>query len=325
MKKIKKYLISFSIVSLSAVLVFQVTAIKTNSKIVPDINQPVIYQVKASANSVEKEALVEIATTISDDVDSDTKDTVTPAAIVSDSKAVSAMEPQKTVITKENAKADETAKTQTIQKNAAVASSEPKQIFPGIIYDEEKQLLYGPDGRGLLLIGYDYDLDQQLFYSAINPWQRNFGYNKLFDQYANLLNILFDTRCIYFNYNGTDWMIQLWRGIYGITSGAEVGIYTKSPLIPGQYDCASDENNLYMDLEVYKDGKLYFTRPAMYHWWQTGFFLGDIVSPNDLNIKSTITFKDQEMTNAFVEALSKDEALSDVYYTVNGINVSIDW
>ena len=314
MKKAKKNLFSLAIVSLAVFMAFQVAIIKSNSQNASGIAEPDAFLVKAASQT-------EDAATV-----------VVKASVPSETRAVLPIALKvKTTVNNNTAAVSVTAKPQGInalaaKETAAVASNGPKQVFPGIIYDEENGLLYGPNGKGLLNIGFDYDLNQKLFYSAINGWQRNFGYTKTYDVLAPLTNILFQTRMIYFTYGGLDWMIQLWKGQYGITSGAEVGVYHKTTgsgkLV---YDCASQDNFLMMNLEVFKNGQPFFTRPAQMHWWLTGFVLGDIVSPNDLNIKTTITFKDQKMTDAFINALATQSNTKDVNYVVNGINVSLDW
>jgi hypothetical protein len=318
MKKARKNLFSAAIAALAVFMAFQVALIKSGPQTASGITESGAFAAKA-ASQTEDSAAVEVNAPTTGKI----KVLPVPAAIIIDSTEKSAI--QNNGIGLGSAKKQQ-SNASMAKETAAVASSGPKQIFPGIIYDEDNGLLYGPNGKGLLNIGFDYDLNQKLFYSAINGWQRNFGYTKTYDVLAPLTNILFQTRMIYFTYGGLDWMIQLWKGQYGITSGAEVGVYNK-PSGSGNlvYDCASKDNYLMMNLNVFKNGQPYFTRPAQMHWWLTGFVLGDIVSPDDLNIKTTITFKDNDMTDAFINALSTQSNTKDVYYVVSGNNVSLDW
>ena len=123
------------------------------------------------------------------------------------------------------------------------------------------------------ILGYLYDPAERCFYTADDPWQRNVGYNSIFDTTSNIALIDFDTVRLRFEYQNKDWMIQLWKGQYGlIFYGAEVGIYTKPKdrkLM--HYDCASDDEMLKMSMDFleYKNGKWTkrFTRPYGYYWW----------------------------------------------------------
>lgn len=62
-------------------------------------------------------------------------------------------------------------------------------------------------------------------------------------------------------------MIELWKGQYGITTGAEIGIYNtasddiKTKQFTGTYyDCASDDERLDMSFVLRKNGKVLFKR-----------------------------------------------------------------
>ena len=37
--------------------------------------------------------------------------------------------------------------------------------------------------------------------------------------------MVFDYLPVYFDYNDKTWMIQLWKGQYGINTGGEIGVY----------------------------------------------------------------------------------------------------
>ena len=202
---------------------------------------------------------------------------------------------------------------------------ECKTVSPGIIYNKDKKLYYGPNGKGMAGMGFNYDAGQNIFYSSIDPWQRAFGYNLVYDFVAPLTSMYFKTRSIYFNYAGLNWMVKLWKGQYGITSGAEVGIYTRKSTAGYQYQCASKENFLVMDLEVLRYGHPYFKREAQNHWWQTGFMLTGVATLNSLELKTTITMKNKSMRDALVKSLKTQDNLDDVKYKVKGLNVSLDW
>ena len=73
--------------------------------------------------------------------------------------------------------------------------------------------------------GFAYDLKNDLFYSVMDCWQREMGYCRLYDEGSADFNMVMHCEPVCFTYNGKRWMIELWKGQYGITTGAEIGIY----------------------------------------------------------------------------------------------------
>jgi hypothetical protein len=160
--------------------------------------------------------------------------------------------------------------------------------------------------------GYAYDWQQNIFYSVLNPWQRKMGYCSLYDLSSAALGMVIDCEPFYFEYNDKKWLIELWKGQYGITTGGEIGIYnTTGPElnIPGVfngtfYNCAKDDETLSMTYTLIRRGKPVFHR-AERHWWLTGFRLGEYSRPSALMMEASITFKDPVMKDAFLEAVYK--------------------
>lgn len=160
--------------------------------------------------------------------------------------------------------------------------------------------------------GYAFDWKQNIFYSVMNPWQRKFGYCSLYDESSAPLGMVIDCEPVFFEYNGKKWMIELWKGQYGITTGAEIGIYnTTGPElnIPGVfngtvYNCANDDETLSMTYTLLKGDKILFNRAAR-HWWLTGFRLGEFSKPSNLTLEASISFKSLDMQKAFLDGLLK--------------------
>lgn len=209
-------------------------------------------------------------------------------------------------------------------------------------YDESTQMLYGVNGHGLLFIGFDYDDRQNIFVSSKHPWQRVFGYNNVFDYASSFIGLYFTTERFIFTYNDIEWRVQVWKGQYGITSGAEIGLYEKPvSRTAGYYDCVSPEHELVMSFKLYKSNKFYFSRGPERHWWLTGFNLIDATVPSHFTLDAEINFEDQGMCDAFVATIeaNKDFARSDAPYDdpvenhfdnpyvffVNGASVRIIW
>lgn len=154
--------------------------------------------------------------------------------------------------------------------------------------------------------GFAYDLKQDIFYSLEDAWQRNFGYGKIYDEAAPIMNMIIDCEPIYFQYDNRRWMIELWKGQYGITTGAEVGIYVDNKPNPREkpedvfYECVSEEEQLPICMTLYKNGKALFQREKN-HWWLTGFRLGEFSYPRELMLEVSLVFERHDMLEAFLK------------------------
>ncbi len=173
------------------------------------------------------------------------------------------------------------------------------------------------------LLSYLYDT-RGFFYVEDDPWQRNFGFNRLYDIGAEYAVMYMNTVRVKFNYEGLDWMVQMWKGQYGyVFIGSEIGVYTKSQNQPIEhYNCASDNNLLKMQMTLYRNNKRLFATDYATYWWTTGFVPGTIIDSagsyadrTELVMTARITLKDREMTNAFTKSLKangfKDEGYVD--------------
>lgn len=166
--------------------------------------------------------------------------------------------------------------------------------------------------KDLSPFGFAYEPSQDLFYSLMYSWQRNFGYFRLYDEGCAPLSMIIDCEPIYFNYGGMKWLIEFWKGQYGMTTGAEVGIYyTDGPSlnIPGIfngtfYNCVEDKDRINMAISFKKNGNVLFTRSA-YHWWITGFKLAEFSHPSELSMDIMLELYNRNMAEAFVEGLIK--------------------
>jgi len=61
-----------------------------------------------------------------------------------------------------------------------------------------------PEGTGndeldkaIEIAGYSYDPKQDIFYSTMDPWQRDIGYCRLYDELAAPLGMIIDCEPIY--------------------------------------------------------------------------------------------------------------------------------
>lgn len=190
----------------------------------------------------------------------------------------------------------------------------------GELQDLEEHDEWGPS-----LLSYKLDPEEGYFYTAQDAWQRNFGFNELYDKGAQAIVMYYDTVRIRFTHKGTDtdgvvkdldWMVQLWKGQYGfLFLGAEIGLYHRphNPDRPADegidhLQCATDANMIPMEMRMYNNKEIAFRRPYQKYWWCTGFVSGTLNNYNftdrtQLVVEARLTFKDKEMAKKFADGL----------------------
>jgi hypothetical protein len=184
-----------------------------------------------------------------------------------------------------------------------------------------------PLGYAVYAAGFLYDPDQDIIYSRMDALQRSFGYAYGYDAAALGMSAVLDCEPIFFDYDGKHWMIELWKGQYGLESGCEIGVYTRSigssdpgyALLdatvgkrPGDsvashnlfYGCAADGDRLEMSATLRREGEPLFTRGPEEHWWLTGFKWGVLSEPKQLSVDVSITLKDSAMCEAFMAGIA---------------------
>lgn len=205
---------------------------------------------------------------------------------------------------------------------------------------------------GLYRMGYDvFGLKKYIYNDDTDPEciQANFGYNRLYDWGAQLIDFSIDTARMPFVYGDKEYMIQIWKGQYISgemgTVGGEVGLYTRpkgTVSAIGHYSCAEYEDWLNMEMTILwdEDGSGNYlpqlTRVYKLHWWPTGFVFGQLANKRDtdpLRVLCRITFKDDEMAQAFAASLSNegfssvsefDPTVKDTY-KIHGKDVIFIW
>ncbi len=193
-------------------------------------------------------------------------------------------------------------------------------------------------------MSYMFDPDQSTFHNTKSPFQRIFGFNMVYDFFAFLAGVLADTLRIKFEYEGREWLVQLWKGAYayGICTGGEIGLYSK-PLSRSinQYDCAPQKDWIGMSMSIYHGDEKLFTRPMEKQWWCTGYrphILSSLLDrPRDnCTMDSLLEFKTPEMAALFAQALEakgfkqvpQEEGINwhvSETYTIQGSVVHLLW
>ena len=169
-------------------------------------------------------------------------------------------------------------------------------VTTGVVIDTVNNLVKGKDSSGMLGIGFEFSYTELLLYSHVNVWMRDFGFTFLYDLFSYTTPFFFyNTRRIKFDYDGLEWMIQVWKGNYLVSNGAEVGIYTREPGSFGTYyNCANNEQMMNMSMELYHGDDLLMSRPKQLHWWLTGFKITDTLYPaKSQTLKFSIEMKDE--------------------------------
>ena len=180
----------------------------------------------------------------------------------------------------------------------------------------------------LIACGFEYDAKQGIYYSHLNPLQRKFGFNFVYDMAAPMVGMVYDTKRIEFVYDDLEWMVQIWKGQYGITSGAEIGLYNRPLDRVMQYDCADDEDLIEMQFDFYNQNELVFSRGPEKHWWLTGFKIFNVGIPTLIDLDMTLKFTNVTMARAFYNSLKKVAATSFIdpmTYSIKGSTVKIHW
>ncbi len=175
--------------------------------------------------------------------------------------------------------------------------------------------------------GFRYDPRQDIIYSKMYPLQRDFGYAYGYDAAALLMSAIIDCEPIFFDYAGKTWMIELWKGQYGLETGCEIGVYNRTigstsfvygildatvgkrsgdsnPSHNLFFDCASDSELLLMSSTLYRNGQKVFSRGPEKHWWLTGFKWGLLSEPENLTMDVSIECLDSVMKTALVNSMT---------------------
>ena len=173
--------------------------------------------------------------------------------------------------------------------------------------------------------GYDFHCDCGFFSSTVDAPQKQAGYTWLYDYMAPRFQMVFDSLPVYFDYRGRTWLIEFWKGQYGINTGAEIGIYHADRIIPESdyktawFSCAEEGEMLDCSFQLCKCENECICNSER-HWWHTAFLVGCFSKPSCLTMESCISFPNREMLCAFVDGLKRTGYPEDCIF-VRGLTV----
>jgi len=155
-----------------------------------------------------------------------------------------------------------------------------------------------------------------IFYVEHPRWGEDFGTYHIYDLSNPVIQLVYGTVRVKFSYDSKDWMVQMWKGRYGLVMlGGEIGVYNKPAGQTGErYYSALPEEELIVGMDVYQHNlktgeKTYlFTRGPQSDWWLTGFVPGSFYEYNkksEIIMAAEIQFPNAEMLQAFETAFAE--------------------
>ena len=184
------------------------------------------------------------------------------------------------------------------------------------------------------LLNMHYKMDENgIFYIERPIWMDFFSLNQ----------IVYGTMQVKFQYGQRDWLIQLWKGRYGLVMlGCEIGVAAK-PIAQRDeaYSLATPEEGLVFTMDVYQKDfstnqtKHLFTRGPEKTGWFNGFVPGEFHEPGrkeEIIVIGSIEFPDEEMLRAFEAPFSKagfqkgsPSKSNPEKYSLNGTTLTFSW
>lgn len=158
--------------------------------------------------------------------------------------------------------------------------------------------------------GYAFHCCCGFFSSTVDAWQKAAGYTWFYDYMAPRFQMVFDSMPVYFNYRGRTWLIEFWKGQYGVNTGAEIGVYHADRLLSeseyrtAHFEAAGEDEMLCCSLQLYAPNGV-CVKLSQRHWWLTAFIPGVFSRPCELCLKASICFPNREMLEAFNQGLRR--------------------
>ena len=202
-------------------------------------------------------------------------------------------------------------------------------INPDITIDPETGFAHHPNGEsGIMGTGFNVDIFDLVLYTTVHSWQRQYGFSLAYDLFSAsspLFNYV--TRRFRFSYGGKEWMVQIWKGNYGmITNGAELGVYNRPAGTVGTwYGSVPDDAMMPMQMTLLHGEDTLLSKGPVTHWWLSAFKMSrTLYLPHTLTLRFSLTLPDAGMLAALSAAIDA-EATGDVTYTTDGLTLNGVW
>jgi hypothetical protein len=158
--------------------------------------------------------------------------------------------------------------------------------------------------KAVWVAGFLYDPEGDFIYARKYPLQRKAGYCWFYDAASPLIAMIIDVEPFYFEYRGKEWLIEPWKGQYGIMGGGEIGVYYRDPSSKLRfYQSVLPADELVMKITVYQKGIELFHRGPARHFWVTAFKWGVFTQSSlDVTMDIEISFPGTAMRDAFKRA-----------------------
>lgn len=183
-------------------------------------------------------------------------------------------------------------------------------------------------------LGFLYEPIEDIFATRLDAPQKIFGYTHFYDLSAPYFNMIFDYETIFFDYNSKTWLIEIWKGQYGISTGCELGIYCSDTILsPNEYKSelfhavdANDMLNISLQLNQISPHNQQLTELAYQtqkHWWLTVFKPGIYTKPENLSLSVGIRFNNYAMLHSFYESLL--QTLPHIPCRITGLSIYFNY
>lgn len=142
-----------------------------------------------------------------------------------------------------------------------------------------KKQLEGSTEWGARFLNFIYDNKEIAYHSQVDTWQREFGYNDMYDELFDIGSNMHNGKVV-FSLDETEdrYVLWLWKGDYwNLQSGAEIGLYVLDDWVEGteQYDVVDFELPMSLSLYNYHSAddivNIFNWHPNEEQWWVTGF------------------------------------------------------
>ena len=196
----------------------------------------------------------------------------------------------------------------------------------GTLYDAAAGTLLSENGEGIMNIGYEYDIGQQMLLGAPNGWNRDLGYYNFFDTIAPLVLFQLETLRFPFTYDGRDWVVWFWKGRYAVGNGGEIGLYENPSGWPLHWDASGTEPVITM--QVYQGDELYVDYGPSRTWWAAGISYAKPfyrqLPANQLRMTGTLAFEDPGLLDAFMASFEENKN-DKIAGSAEGLVFTFDW